>query len=75
LRKFSGENTKLRYGTFEITLPEGEYSFGVRDLPPGYYAKSVTNGAVDLLTQPLLLGSYPDVDVLVTLATRPDLPR
>jgi hypothetical protein len=61
-------------GTFKITLPEGDYRFGVQELPNGYYTKSVTYGAVDLLTQPLRLGGAPAADVLVTLSTRVPAP-
>jgi hypothetical protein len=57
-------------GTFEIMLPEGEYTFGVQDLPRDYFAKSVTFGALDLLSQPLQLGNDSDAEVLVTLAPR-----
>jgi hypothetical protein len=55
--------------TFQIGLLEGEYRAVVRDLPAGYYLKSLTAGPTNLLTQPLKADlANPAVRIVATLA-------
>jgi hypothetical protein len=44
-------------GTFRIVLPEGAYRFSVRELPPGYFVKSMFQAGRDALNQPFLLSA------------------
>jgi hypothetical protein len=42
-------------GVLRIMAPDGELTFAVRDIPPGYQVKSFTYGDLDVLKNPLKL--------------------
>jgi TonB family protein len=52
-------------GTFQVTLPEGEYRVGWTGLPAGYELKSITAGSVDLLSTTLKASSSSPVPSIV----------
>ena len=42
-------------GVLRIMVPDGDLTFAVRDVPPGYQVKSFTYGDLDVLKNPLKL--------------------
>jgi hypothetical protein len=55
-------------GTFRLRLPPGEYRVGAPlRLPPGYSIQSMVYGGVDLLRNPLKIGSNDSAELLIAL--------
>jgi hypothetical protein len=55
-------------GTFRVRLSPGEYSVGAPlRLPPGYSIQSMVYGGVDLLRNPLKIGSNDSAELLIAL--------
>jgi hypothetical protein len=56
-------------GSFRVQLPPGEYRLGAPlGLPPGYTLESIVYGGIDVLRNPLKVGSDDSTVILVRLA-------
>ncbi len=75
LRFTTGNVTRtlpINSNTFNIDLPQGQYTISVTNLPAGFEVRSITNGA-DLRSQPLIVGANGGKDVprvTVTLTSK-----
>jgi hypothetical protein len=75
----TGAGAERRAGFFAETftmslINSGEYRFQVRDLPPGYFVISVTAGAVNLLTEPLVVHPVQLPKIAITLGVSQAIP-
>jgi hypothetical protein len=63
-------------GSFKLQSYEGEYELFVRNLPEGYFVKSMYQGSTSLLAGPLKVdGSAPPVEVFVTVEYRTEVEK
>jgi hypothetical protein len=55
---------------FTAELPPGDYTVSVTNLPEGFTVRSITDGAANLLSQPLRVAPTPTPRITVTLDAR-----